>query len=330
MKIAYLINHTALNTGEVLLLQKMGHLVYTQNKSSRNYHVSELDSLDFYKSQDNSVYDFFLKNFDIIMLSLPNSNFYISFSQYSSAMQIYIRLFGRESNYTYEEEYKKISSFSNISFLYTYKDILLNEPDYSHHKYKYLGLTRNYSFDTFGNSWTGTQNKLLFVCSYIEENEYYTNIYYSFKKLFNNYPHTILGKQKVPLGELLLNDDTVLTNLSFDKYVKEFQESKVMFYHSNEKRHIHYHPIEAVMIGLPVVFMANGLFDLFTNYSSAGRCVNEKEAQEKIFKILNGDDTLAKQIQSDNKKLLDFFSDDAYQREFEFLFPTNPSKDLSL
>ncbi|WP_434516864.1 glycosyltransferase [Dechloromonas sp. ARDL1] len=83
------------------------------------------------------------------------------------------------------------------------------------------------------------------------------------------------------------------------------REHRLMFYHSQEKNHIHYHPFEAVAAGMPLVFMAGGLLDMLGGSSLPGRCNSIEQARSKIKRILAGDERLIRSIRSTQPILLD-------------------------
>ena len=78
-----------------------------------------------------------------------------------------------------------------------------------------------------------------------------------------------------------------------------------MYYHSMEPRHIHYHPLEAIVCGLPLIFMGGGQLDLLGGNNLPGRCSNIKEARKKIKHILNGDKKLINDIRTTQPILLE-------------------------
>ena len=152
----------------------------------------------------------------------------------------------------------------------------------------------------------GDSNQILFVCPRINSSEYYNNIYKKFKQSFGSMPHVIPGAQPVKVK----NDPSVIGFINTEKYIELFRTSKVMFYLSNEERHLHYHPIEAVKYGLPVVFMAGGMLEYLAKKEIPGCCYSVEEAQEKISRIFDGDKKLIQEITSSQKILLKEFDPD--------------------
>jgi glycosyltransferase involved in cell wall biosynthesis len=83
------------------------------------------------------------------------------------------------------------------------------------------------------------------------------------------------------------------------------QELRVMYYHSTEPNHVHYHPFEAVRAGMPLVFVAGGLLDRLGGIDLPGRSETPKEARKKIERILAGDRRLMDSIRQSQQRLLE-------------------------
>ena len=117
-------------------------------------------------------------------------------------------------------------------------------------------------------------------------------------------PHVIPGAQPVRVKD----DPSVTGFLEKEEYLELFRSSKVMFYHSDEERHLHYHPLEAVRIGMPLVFMAGGMLEYLAKQKLPGCCNSIEEAQDKVSRILNDDQELIKEIVSSQNVLLNEFN----------------------
>ena len=83
-----------------------------------------------------------------------------------------------------------------------------------------------------------------------------------------------------------------------------------MFYHSQEPRHLHYHPLEAMVAGQPVVFMSGGLLERLGGPQQTGMCTTYAEAREKIGRLLDGDVQLRSAILRDRVRIRDVFTDE--------------------
>ena len=148
--------------------------------------------------------------------------------------------------------------------------------------------------------WSGQRKVLFFVCPEIGLNPYYRKIYDEFRNTFSEFEYVIGGSQPIAVG-----DERVLGFVSAEEHQRNMQELRVMFYHSTESNHIHYHPFEAVRAGMPLVFMAGGLLDQLGGTGLPGRCKSISEAKDKIRRILDNDQKLIAQIRATQPRLLE-------------------------
>lgn len=148
--------------------------------------------------------------------------------------------------------------------------------------------------------WAGTDARIFFVCPDIGFNPYYAKVYADFKRDFGSMPHAIGGAQPV-----LVNDASVLGFLPADQHARNMRELRVMFYHSTEPNHVHYHPFEAIRAGMPLVFMGGGMLDRLGGIDLPGRCRTLSEARLKLDRVLKGDVELIAAIRDSQKVLLD-------------------------
>ena len=166
----------------------------------------------------------------------------------------------------------------------------------SHAVYLPLGLSNAAMCD----AWTGSDKRIFFVCPDIGTNPYYRTIYKHFIADFGKLPHAIAGAQS-----LAVSDKSVLGYTPAEVHERNMREMRVMFYHSTEPNHIHYHPFEAIRAGMPLVFMAGGILDRFGGDKLPGRCKNVKEARRKLERILNDDRDLIDAVRRSQKCLLE-------------------------
>lgn len=152
--------------------------------------------------------------------------------------------------------------------------------------------------DTSAN-WTGASQRILFVCPRIGSSPYFGGIYRDFLRTFGEFPYTIGGAQPVEV-----DDDNVIGFVSRDQHERNMREHRVMFYHSQERNHIHFHPFEAIAAGIPLVFMGGGLLDTLGGKALPGRCETIQEARSKIKRILEGDEQLIRTIRESQGGLL--------------------------
>jgi glycosyltransferase involved in cell wall biosynthesis len=150
------------------------------------------------------------------------------------------------------------------------------------------------------NIWSGQRKSLFFVCPEIGFNPYYRKVYDEFRKAFSEFDFAVGGSQPISV-----DDDRILGFVPAEEHQRNMREFRVMFYHSTEPNHVHYHPFEAVRAGMPLVFMAGGLLDHLGGFGLPGRCTSIAEAQDKIRRILGDDWKLIDEIRATQTRLLE-------------------------
>jgi len=153
---------------------------------------------------------------------------------------------------------------------------------------------------TIDSQWKGDEERIFFVCPDIGFNPYYGNIYQSFRKNFGDLPYALAGAQPV-----VVDDPNALGFVSREQHRLNMQRYRLMYYHSQEPNHIHFHPFEAIMAGMPLVFMAGGMLDRMGGIGLPGRCETIPAARRKIRRILKGDRSLIEKIRASQPVLLD-------------------------
>lgn len=226
---------------------------------------------------------------------------------------ILIRVFGRESPRTYTELFsqgdptilEELEKVHNRFWMAAAYDTIAEvEDDLLRSRVIELPIGIPGSLWTVQDSWYGGDRRIFFVCPKINSSpSYYGKIYYEFKKAFGDLPHFIAGDQPINV-----EDPNVIGFLSKEDYEYSFQEASVMFYHSQEPRHLHYHPLEAIMYGTPLIFLRGGLLERFGGADQPGACGSLLEARGKVMRLLGGDRRFAREIQSAQKRILETFT----------------------
>ena len=152
---------------------------------------------------------------------------------------------------------------------------------------------------TIEDRWTGSDRRMLFVCPDISDSAYHRSIYQTFTADFRGLPYAIAGPQRPPI-----HDPNMLGFLPRGDYESIMRSMRVMFYHSAEPYHLHYHPLEAVRAGLPLVFMGGGLLDRIGGVGLPGRARTIRQARAKVARILDGDQQFIDEVRSSQLQLL--------------------------
>jgi hypothetical protein len=155
------------------------------------------------------------------------------------------------------------------------------------------------------NTWTGGSGKVLFVCPNLVTNPYYAEYYRAFKAEFGDLPHVIVGAQDVPTG-----DPNVLGFVTDEELIRVYQTSAAMFYPSHERRHVHYSPIEAMIIGTPVVFNSDSLLARLSGRKHEGAAKDRIQARQLLHDLIGKSDGVIHRIREDQKRIPMHFSDE--------------------
>lgn len=153
-------------------------------------------------------------------------------------------------------------------------------------------------------AWEGGDQRILFVSPKIKVYPDYQKIYEDFCDHFGDIPHMIAGAQPQPVPE----DPTVTGFQSDEAYAYTMKHCAAMYYHSQNPRHIHFHPAEAIKIGMPLVYMAGGMLDHLGGKSLPGRCQTTRDAYRMLKRLSAGDKALIKSITRSQEALLVPFS----------------------
>lgn len=308
--ILYLLNHKTLTDFEVPLLVKKGYGVYLPKKynslakeNSINYatvsfydnflHIQpnviiELNSIDWFSNVLLSPHIITLinENFKCIFITLltkaPLLNQLIA--QFTGT--IYYRFFGLDGNKSY---YGLINGHVSpkVKYIFSYPEI------YHFEKIKFfndlnsyiipLGLS-NSKIEQLHNTYNRTRDDVAFVCSRISKCPYYGGIYKRFIANFKDIKYIIYGKD----NEAVTNDKCIVNNLPDDTFYTSIAECSCIYYHAIEPRHLHYHPLEAIVIGIPIIFHRESLLSSYL-HESVGKCDSIEEAILKIKRIVSND-----------------------------------------
>jgi len=333
-RILWICNHVTLMDAEVPLLLELGFEVFAPKKfPSKNDFISckanyeydasltipesdlqLLNGIDFYEDRfSTEQIEVINRNFDIAITAFYENPLKLLVNHFPGV--IFIRAFGLagEANYwdvareSWGEPflYKMEQIRSRLYFAASYRNMLKVEQNIFRENGVFLplGLPENFAAN-LKDGYTGEKKQILFVCPRICVSAYYYGIYEKFKKNFKKFPYVIAGK---PFGQI--SDRHLLGYLPREEFNRVFCESRVMFYHSTEPRHLHYHPLEAIYANQPLIFMSQGMLgELTPKVKYPGAADTIAEAKQKIRRVLNNDSGFIRDVQESQRELLDFFS----------------------
>lgn len=102
--------------------------------------------------------------------------------------------------------------------------------------------------------WKGGESRSLVVDTIprINSTDYYLGIYRRFTRDHGHLPLKILGGNEAGGGPI--GDPRICGRLPHDEYYRTAAEARVCIYHGTSPYHLHYHVIEFMTLGLPVLF----------------------------------------------------------------------------
>jgi hypothetical protein len=160
-------------------------------------------------------------------------------------------------------------------------------------------------------TWTGGEQRVLLLCPNICDSVYYGAIYSELKATFGMLPHVIFGRQNVPP-----EDPAVLPYMTDGELLDLYGRMAVFAYPSVEPRHVHYSPIEAMIVGTPVLYRAGGMLDHLAVERLPGCCDTNDEMRAKARRLISGDSTLQNEIRESQERILKKFSTDLAAQEW--------------
>lgn len=275
-----------------------------QNLSIPASDLAVLNAADWYRNPGRDAWAVANRHFSLLFFIVHTAEALGSISAHFAGAAIW-RAYGLEQTNSYSnirkhftQGLKTIEKLGDrFWFGEAYKGLHAVEDELIQRKAVFLPL--GLSSTDRKEGWTGADRRILFVCPDIGFNPYYRSIYEQFKRDFASFPHAIGGSQPIAI-----EDPSVLGFVPDEVHDRNMREMRVMFYHSREPRHIHYHPFEAVRSGMPLVFMADGMLDKFGGIGLPGRARTVDEAKAKIRKVLQGDARFIDEIRASQHVLL--------------------------
>jgi hypothetical protein len=145
------------------------------------------------------------------------------------------------------------------------------------------------------DSWSpdGGGAEIMLTCPNIAGNPYFGGHYAELKQCFNHPSFRIYGLQSEKV-----DDPQVMGTLPFQEVVNRYRHAAGALYTYRQPTVCFLQPIEMMIVGGPVVFLAGSLLDLYMPSDSPGRARDMLEAREKCERLLAGDRALSRAIVS--------------------------------
>ncbi|WP_207263544.1 glycosytransferase [Pseudomonas sp. GW101-3H06] len=264
-----------------------------------------LNEQNWYVSPSKEAWDIANKYFDVCFFICHSKGFMNEVSRSFSGAAIW-RAYGLDKTLSYTEVVKVLTlGTQSVKKLgrrlwlgIAYEHLADSEALYLQKRKSFLPLGLNNC--AVNDVWKGSQKHIFFVCPDIGFSSYYKKVYEDFVSDMQGFPYKIGGSQPIDVS-----DPDVLGFVTNEEHENNMRESRVMFYHSSEPNHIHYHPYEAIRVGMPLIFMGGGILDRMGGLTLPGRCETVKEAREKIRRILKDDWKFIEQVRSSQAVMLE-------------------------
>ncbi|WP_137179342.1 glycosyltransferase [Roseomonas sp. AR75] len=160
-------------------------------------------------------------------------------------------------------------------------------------------------------SWTGRGAEVIAYCPGIQQEGYYRELYDAIRRDFGDLPLRIFGRQTETIP-----DPAILPNLTDAALMALYAAAPVMVYPSTEPRHVHYAPIEAMIVGTPVLYRRGALCDVLAGGGGPAACADVAEMREKALRLMAGDQALTEAIRAAQPRIVAQFDTALAERQW--------------
>ena len=355
-RLLWIVNHRTLMPAEVPLLESLGYEVfvpkliprpslyrsgvvdyrYDEKLTIRRSALNVLNSHPFYERKwSETLSEIINENFETLITSISvfKQPMIEAVNRFSG--RVVVRAFGREEPYTYEDYFdetdavglrEKISDLGDrFVFCQAFDNLNLVESDWLKKRaWTVLASIPNWMW-AHRQIWQPNDPRVLFLCPDIMTTSHFKRIYDEFKKEFDVVPHWIFGKQDSEVA-----DNCVLGSLSDADLFDLYGRVSAYIYTSKETRHLHYSPVEAMIVGTPVLFFKGSMLHHLGGDRQSGMCSDFGEMRAKALGLVGGDQALADEIRADQETILQTFSPELARKQWIDLFNHTPSHQRKL
>jgi hypothetical protein len=343
-RLAWIVNHRTLMEGEIPVLRGLGYEIFVPKVTPSDdpeyrsgavtYEYDETLSLPLAALAVLNEHDFYRRTWSPTLTTILNRYFDVvvtSLSLYTTPLEqavrrfhgtVVARVFGREHPRRYTEFLPATGASALLPAIaamgprFVFGQAFENLADIEDTTLRDRATTITVPLPRFvsehRDTWTGVGRDAVLLCPAILDSVYYGERYDDIKRSFGSLPHVIFGRQHRPV-----DDPHVVGYVSDDDLVELYARAPVFLYPSTEPRHVHYSPLEAMVVGTPVLYRRGGLIDLLAGRAALpGSCASADEMRDKAAALLAGDRTLADEIRAKQPHVLCHFSDDLASRQW--------------
>ena len=320
----WLLNHSAARKFEVAMLKKLGFTeIFTPksfpqevsfrsasvdysedaNLSIPAHDLAILNAADWYREPSRDTWEVANKYFGVLFFIMYDPLFLRRAAKHFRGAAI-LRAYGleRSNSYTQLAKLDGLCALDELKrqfwFGAAYPNLAAAESPWFREREVYLPVGLH-DCEVHDN-WSGKDCTVFVVCPDIAANPYYTKVYRKLKEELNGFQYAVGGAQS-----LASNDPNVLGWVPDEQHERNMREFRVMYYNSTEPNHVHYHPFEAIRVGMPLVFLGGGMLDRMGGTELPGRSKDANEARAKLRRILGGERRLIEDIRASQSCLLD-------------------------
>ncbi len=118
------------------------------------------------------------------------------------------------------------------------------------------------------------------------------------------------------------DDPNVIGYVSDNELFNLYASSTAFVYISSEERHLHYSPIEAIIVGAPVLYMRGSMLARLAGTELPGECRSLDEMREKSLRLITGDKDLQEEIIAQQSCILPPFGEHAVKEQWKAALAT--------
>jgi hypothetical protein len=337
-RILLILNHRTLLPAELPVLESLGFEVFTPSATPDEMEFGSATSFD--KSPSTlapdqlrilTSHNFYSEEWSEQVRSAINDAFgLVITSVYKTPLiealkhfdgPVIARVFGREEPKSYAPMFAHYRCDDLIRdrggafvLAQAYDELSEVEPDYLSERMRTAGCSIPEAIWRNEHTWRRASDDLLFLCPRIST-DYYGAFYLVIKKLAAQMPHKIIGRQFKPTA-----DPAVLGFVSDDDLLSLYRTSAAFLYVSHEPRHLHYTPLEAAIVGLPVLYLRGSLMSRLVGRALPGECSSLDDMQSKARRLSVGDSDLASAVTEEQDALLKAFQTDLIRDQWHAIF----------
>jgi hypothetical protein len=346
-RLLWIVNHQTLMAAEVPILRSLGWEVFIPKRvpddtgyrsSAVSYEydaalalpasaLAVLNLHNFYQHPwAPTVEGIINDNFDVLITTVSHYTMSLSEAARKFRGTVVARVFGREHPERYSDwpattrRPQLMSELAGLGDRFVFAQSYDNLAEIEDEPLKSRGHTVTVPLSPeiyrSAGTWRGGDSDAIFLCPAINDNGYYAGVYRDIKRSFGDLPHRIFGRQ---FG--VIDDPAVLPFLSDAELTELYATAPVLVYPSTEPRHLHYSPLEAMVVGTPVLFRRGGLLDQLAGSSLPGCCDDAGAMHAAAQRLLAGDRDLAERIRSSQGAILAAFEGDVARRQWQSLLP---------